>query len=171
MLSRGWMCTAYCAPWRASPQGLTDVEVGAVRGASAASAPRPRDISPRDLHLARRRQRVRPYVGQRRDLPPDRRHLVEVQLRPHDRLVVGRLRDHPSPRVHDHRMAPGRDRPRPAGPQLPAASTHAPLSIARARSSTSQWSRPVRALKSDGTASTSAPASASARYSSGNRRS
>ncbi len=61
--------------------------------------------------------------------------------------------------------------PGPPAPQPPAATTQAPFSIARARSSGSQWSRPVRAVKTAGTASTSAPARASARYSSGKRRS
>ena len=61
--------------------------------------------------------------------------------------------------------------PGPPVPQPAAAITHAPFSIARARSRTSQWSRPVRSVNTAGTASTPAPASARARYSSGKRRS
>ena len=61
--------------------------------------------------------------------------------------------------------------PGPPAPQPAAAITQAPFSMARARSSTSQWSRPVRSVNTAGTAITAAPASASARYSSGKRRS
>jgi hypothetical protein len=49
--------------------------------------------------------------------------------------------------------------------------TYAPFSIARARSSTSQWSRPVCSMKPAGTVNTFAPSTARARYSSGKRRS
>jgi hypothetical protein len=44
-----------------------------------------------------------------------------------------------------------------------AAITYWPFSMARARSSTSQWSRPVGTVKFDGTIVTTAPRSASAR--------
>ena len=52
----------------------------------------------------------------------------------------------------------------PGGPPIcDGARTYAAFSIARARSRTSQWSRPVRSVKLAGTVRIVAPASASAR--------
>ena len=58
-----------------------------------------------------------------------------------------------------------------AVPTWLGARTKAWFSIARARSSTSQWSRPVAAVKAEGTASRRAPRRARIRNSSGKRRS
>ena len=56
-------------------------------------------------------------------------------------------------------------------PHCAGAMTKAPFSIARARSRTSQWSRPVASVKFAGTARSTAPAADISRYSSGKRRS
>src|SRR5581483_6075209 len=59
--------------------------------------------------------------------------------------------------------------PRSVSPTCPAAATYSWFSIARARSSTCQWSRPVGVVKCAGTVTSSAPSSARIRYSSGKR--
>ena len=59
----------------------------------------------------------------------------------------------------------------PPEPHWAGAMTNDPFSMARARNSTSQWSRPVASVKLAGTAMITAPAAASSRYNSGNRRS
>ena len=111
----------------------------------------------------------RTTVGQDGDLTTDRGDAVRLHVRPDDADAVGAWATtvpHGSMTI---------DRPNagePGGPPIcDGARTQAPFSIARARSSTSQWSRPVRSVKLAGTVRTSAPASASDRYSSGKRRS
>jgi hypothetical protein len=84
------------------------------------------------------------------DLPPGGRDAGEVEV---DHGKAGRL----AAQIGQHRPPgstasawPHVSRPSAWGPPARAASTKAPVSMARARSSTSQWARPVGTVKAEG---------------------
>ena len=128
------------------------------------------------------------------DVPPDRQRPVWCDVVPGGAAAAGRRRRDRAPSASKSRSATAT--PSPSGtcastvphgsmimlrpyeavpsswvPHWPAASTKTWFSMARARSRTSQWSRPVATVNAAGTTTTSAPSAPRRRYSSGNRRS
>ena len=82
---------------------------------------------------------------------------LDVEVGDDEALAVGRLREHDRPT--GRRSSSGRRSRSAAAPRRPGwrATTNAWFSIARARSSTSQWSLPVSSVNAEGTVITVAP--------------
>ena len=97
-------------------------------------------------------------VGERRqrlaDLAPAARGRARRSTKP---SPSGGLREHHAPGVDDHRAPVGVVVRRRLAELVRRRSTKAWFSIARARSSTSQWSRPVSSVNAAGTVITRAP--------------